>query len=48
MESNREDLSVMVLLDGKKQRLMQYSVSAIAGQDRPFRVVCDASDFAKC
>ena len=31
--------------DGIKQSLMQSSRWAIADQDRPFHVVCDASDF---
>ena len=29
-----------------KQSLMQSPIQAIADQDRPFHVVCDASDFA--
>ena len=32
--------------EGIKQRLMQSPILAIADQDIPFRVVCDASDFA--
>ena len=32
--------------EGIKQRLIRSPVLAIADQDRPFHVVCDASDFA--
>ncbi|TDH66491.1 hypothetical protein CCR75_009715 [Bremia lactucae] len=32
--------------EGIKQSLMQSPILAIADQDRPFHVVCDASDFA--
>ena len=31
--------------EGIKQRLIQSPIRAIADQDRPFHVVCDASDF---
>ena len=31
--------------EGIKQSLMQSPILAIADQDRPFHVVCDASDF---
>ena len=32
--------------EGIKQSLIRLPVLAIADQDRPFHVVCDASDFA--
>ncbi|KAG3050409.1 hypothetical protein PI125_g26440 [Phytophthora idaei] len=32
--------------DAVKQGLLEAPILAVAGQDRPFHVVCDASDFA--